>query len=104
MVSISIGRGEKKEERKKEEGKSVPSMINHSGFFTRSESGWGSRRDSHFVDSASWISSWVRCRMKTGLPRHLMITCVVRIILSALDSFYSGGILKDNGGDRRRRL
>jgi hypothetical protein len=55
-------------------GRVVPSMINHSGFLTRSESGWGSRSDSHFVSSASLISSWVRWRMKTGLPRHLMIT------------------------------
>lgn len=53
---------------------SVPSMINHSGFFTRSPSAWGSRSDSHFVSSASLISSSVRCRMKTGLPRHLMMT------------------------------
>jgi hypothetical protein len=50
-------------------------MISHSGFCTRSESGWGSRRPSHFVSSASLISSSVRCRMKTGLPRHLMMTC-----------------------------
>jgi len=50
-------------------------MINHSGFLTRSESGWGSRRDSQFVSSASLISSLVRWRMKTGLPRHLMMTC-----------------------------
>lgn len=49
-------------------------MINHSGFLTRSESGWGSRSDSQFVSSASWISELVRWRMKTGLPRHLMMT------------------------------
>ena len=53
----------------------VPSMINHSGFFTRSPSAWGSRSASHFVSSASLISSSVRCRMKTGLPRHLIMTC-----------------------------
>ena len=57
------------------EGMSVPSIISHSGFFTRSESGCGSRKDSHFVSSASLISSGVRWRMKTGLPRHLIITC-----------------------------
>lgn len=50
-------------------------MINHSGFCTRSLSGWGSRRDSHLVPSASEISSLVRWRMKTGLPLHLMMTC-----------------------------
>lgn len=53
----------------------VPSMINHSGFFTRWESGSGSRNASHLVSSASLISSSVRCRMKTGLPRHLIMTC-----------------------------
>ncbi len=52
----------------------VPNIINHSGLLTRSESGCGSRSDSHFVSSASLISSPVRWRMKTGLPRHLMIT------------------------------
>jgi hypothetical protein len=50
-------------------------MISHSGFFTRSLSGWGSRSASHFVFSASLISLSVRWRMKTGLPRHLMMTC-----------------------------
>ena len=54
--------------------KGVPIIISHSGFLTRSESGCGSRSDSHFVSSASLISSAVRCRTKTGLPRHLMIT------------------------------
>lgn len=57
----------------KEEG-SIPSIINHSGFLTLSLSGCGSRNDSHFVSSASLISSSVRWRMKTGLPRHLIIT------------------------------
>ena len=61
----------------KGEWENLPIMISHSGFWTRSESGWGSRRDSHFVCSASLISSSVRWRMKTGLPRHLMITCIV---------------------------
>lgn len=56
-------------------GGEVPSIINHSGFLTRSESGCGSRSDSQFVSSASLISSLVRWRMKTGLPRHLMMTC-----------------------------
>lgn len=55
-------------------GKGVPSIMSHSGFLTRSESGCGSRSVSHFVSSASLISSSVRWRMKTGLPRHLMIT------------------------------
>ena len=59
------------------EGKGVPSIMSHSGFLTRSESGCGSRSDSHFVSSASLISSSVRWRMKTGLPRHLMITWLV---------------------------
>ena len=57
-------------------------MISHSGFWTRSESGWGSRRDSHFVSSAILISSSVRWRMKTGLPRHLMITCVIFVSMA----------------------
>ena len=58
-------------------GRDLPTMISHSGFWTRSESGWGSRRASHFVPSASLISSSVRWRMKTGLPRHLMITWMI---------------------------
>ena len=59
---------------KREEKGDIPSMINHSGFLTLSLSGCGSRNDSHFVSSASLISSPVRWRMKTGLPRHLMMT------------------------------
>jgi hypothetical protein len=55
---------------------SIPIMTNHSGFWTRSSSFWGSRRVAIFTFSASLISSAVRCRMKTGLPRHLMITCI----------------------------
>jgi hypothetical protein len=38
----------------------IPSMINQSGFCTRSESGCGSRSDSHLVSSASLISESVR--------------------------------------------
>jgi hypothetical protein len=56
-------------------------MINHSGFWTRSLSGWGSRRASHFVSSASLISSSVRCRTKMGLPRHLIMTCCYQLLL-----------------------
>jgi hypothetical protein len=52
----------------------TPNMMSHSGFWTRSLSDWGSRRDSHLVSSASLISSSVRWRMKTGLPRHLIMT------------------------------
>lgn len=52
----------------------VPIIMSHSGFLTRSESGCGSRSVSHFVSSAALISSAVRWRMKTGLPRHLTIT------------------------------
>ena len=55
----------------------VPNMISHSGFWTRSLSAWGSRRASHLVSSASLISPSVRWRMKTGLPRHLIMTCAV---------------------------
>ena len=55
----------------------VPNMISHSGFWTRSLSAWGSRRASHLVSSASLISLSVRWRMKTGLPRHLIMTCAV---------------------------
>ena len=54
--------------------RNLPSIISQSGFLTRSESGCGSLRLSHFVSSASLISSAVRCRMKTGLPRHLIMT------------------------------
>jgi hypothetical protein len=53
----------------------LPTMINHSGFLTRSSSFWGSRRDSTFTFSASLISSAVLWRMNTGLPRHLTMTC-----------------------------
>jgi hypothetical protein len=63
---------------------SIPSMINHSGFFTRSASFWGSRSASHFVSSASLISLSVRCRMKTGLPRHLIMTCHTSVHVPAL--------------------
>ena len=52
----------------------VPNIINHSGFLTLSESGCGSRNECQSVSSASLISSPVRWRMNTGLPRHLMIT------------------------------
>lgn len=49
-------------------------MMSHSGFWTRSSSGSGSRRVFQSNSLASLISSSVRWRMKTGLPRHLMIT------------------------------
>jgi hypothetical protein len=52
----------------------TPNMMSHSGFWTRSESDCGSRSDSHLVSSASLISDSVRWRMKTGLPRHLIMT------------------------------
>lgn len=52
----------------------LPNMTSHSGFWTRSSSLWGSRRLETSTLLASAISSWVRCRMKTGLPRHLMMT------------------------------
>lgn len=55
----------------------LPSMTSHSGFFTRSSSCWGSRRDETLTLFASAISASVRCRMKTGLPRHLMMTCTM---------------------------
>lgn len=55
----------------------LPSMTSHSGFFTRSSSCWGSRRDETLTLFASAISASVRCRMKTGLPRHLMMTCMM---------------------------
>jgi hypothetical protein len=50
-------------------------MTNHSGFLTRSSSFWGSRNVSILTFSACLISSAVLWRMKTGLPRHLMMTC-----------------------------
>jgi hypothetical protein len=49
-------------------------MMSHSGLCTRSESAWGSRSLFMSTDSASLISSAVRWRMNTGLPRHLIIT------------------------------
>ena len=38
----------------------LPSMTSHSGRWTRSSSGWGSRRPSHLASRASSISPWVR--------------------------------------------
>ena len=49
-------------------------VTHHSGFLTRSASDWGSRRDLTSHSLASLISPAVRCRMKTGFPRHLMMT------------------------------
>lgn len=74
-----------------EGGSSVPIIMSHSGFLTRSESGCGSRSDSHFVSSASLISSAVRCLTKTGLPRHLMITWFEK-------SGYQRFLQRKNGG------
>ena len=51
----------------------TPSMTSHSGFLTRASSDWGSRRFFQSTWRASSISPCVRCRMNTGLPRHLMI-------------------------------
>ena len=69
------GRGGGRERGREGGGKGVvPIIMSHSGFLTRSESGCGSRNVSHFVSSAALISSGVRWRMKTGLPRHLTIT------------------------------
>ena len=59
----------------------APIIINHSGFCTRSASDCGSRRACQSVSSASLISDSVRWRMKTGLPRHLMMTCMCKISL-----------------------
>lgn len=53
----------------------IPSMTSHSGSLTRSSSVWGSRSDWTLTLLASSISPAVRWRTKTGLPRHLMITC-----------------------------
>lgn len=71
------------------DGVCAPNMINHSGCLTRSPSDWGSRRDSHLVSSASLISPSVRWRMKTGLPRHLIMTCS-RQMLSRLKWYTVG--------------
>lgn len=65
----------------------VPTITNHSGFLTRSASVCGSRRVSTLMFSASWISDAVRWRMKTGFPRHLMMTCLC--LISPLSSFNS---------------
>ena len=54
----------------------TPIMTSHSGFLTRSSSDSGSRSLSQASFCAVSISSDVRWRMKTGLPRHLMMTCV----------------------------
>lgn len=53
----------------------IPSMTSHSGSLTRSSSVWGSRSDWTLTLLASSISAAVRWRTKTGLPRHLIITC-----------------------------
>lgn len=54
----------------------IPIIISHSGFLTLSESACGSRRDATLTALASLISESVLCRMKTGLPRHFMMTYV----------------------------
>lgn len=53
----------------------IPSITSHSGCLTRSSSAWGSLNDDTLTLFACSISSAVRCRMKTGLPRHLIMTC-----------------------------
>ena len=76
-------------------------MINHSGFFTRSSSLWGSRNDSTFTLLASSISPDVRWRMKIGFPRHLIMTCVIvslgsrcgRVPAVAQRTFFPSGML-----------
>lgn len=66
-------------------------MTSHSGFWTRSSSVWGSRREATSTLLASAISPSVRWRMKTGLPRHLMMTCgnLPLASLSRLNCFVS---------------
>ena len=54
--------------------KYVPNMTSQSGFWTRSSSDWGSLKEATSTLLASAISDSVRWRMKTGLPRHLMMT------------------------------
>ena len=79
--------------------KYIPTMTNHSGFFTRSPSAWGSLNDSTLTLSASLISSAVRWRTKTGLPRHLMMTYFPSVCLQYRSigclayvlSFWDGG-------------
>ena len=56
---------------------SIPSMTSHSGFLTRWSSVSGSLNEATLTLLASSISDAVRWRMKTGLPRHLMMTCGV---------------------------
>jgi hypothetical protein len=51
----------------------TPNMTSHSGLLTRSLSCSGSRNVLTSTLLASSISSAVRCRMKTGFPRHLTI-------------------------------
>lgn len=49
-------------------------MTNQSGLVTLSSSFCGSRSDETSTLFASSISDSVRCLMKTGFPRHLMMT------------------------------
>ena len=74
MVSIRIAVEGCRVPRHHEMSLNVPSMTSHSGFWTRSSSDCGSRRDWTLTLFASAISLSVRWRMKTGLPRHLMMT------------------------------
>jgi hypothetical protein len=53
----------------------IPNMTSHSGFLTRWSSVSGSLNEATLMLLASSISAAVRWRMKTGLPRHLMMTC-----------------------------
>ena len=54
----------------------IPNMTSHSGFLTRWSSVSGSLNEATLMLLASSISAEVRWRMKTGLPRHLMMTCI----------------------------
>src|SRR6516165_6241637 len=51
----------------------TPTMISHSGFWTRSESFCGSRSCEMSTSSAALISSGVRWAIKTGLPRQATV-------------------------------
>lgn len=80
----------------------MPNMMSHSGCLTRSESDCGSRRDSILTALASSISSGVRWRMKTGLPRHLIMTWKdVSHVSRSFYFFYSGeGRQREGEGSR----
>ena len=58
----------------------TPSMTSHSGFLTRSESFWGSRRVDISTSFASSISSCERCRINTGYNQYPQLSWI-RIVL-----------------------